>query len=71
MFNFHSTASLIFGNETAVNSSDQIVNLLGKNIFVITDEGLTELGLYDQTIKKLQSKSNINIFNKVESSSAR
>ena len=67
MFNFHSTARLIFGNETAVNSSDQIVNLLGKNIFVITDEGLTELGLYDKTIKKLQSYSNINIFNKVES----
>ncbi len=67
MFNFHSTASLIFGNETAVDSTDQIVNLLGKNIFVITDEGLTELGLYDKTIKKLQSYSNINIFNKVES----
>ncbi len=67
MFNFHSTASLIFGNETAVNSTDQIVNLLGKNIFVITDEGLTELGLYNKTIKKLQSYSNINIFNKVES----
>ncbi len=67
MFNFYSTASLIFGNETAVNSTDQIVNLLGKNIFVITDEGLTELGLYDQTIKKLQSFANINIFNKVES----
>ena len=67
MFNFNSTASLIFGNETAVNSTDQIVNLLGKNIFVITDEGLTELGLYDKTIKKLQSYSNINIFNKVES----
>ncbi len=67
MFNFHSTASLIFGNETAVNSSDQIVNLLGKNIFVITDEGLTELGLYDKIIKKLQSNSNINIFDKVES----
>ena len=67
MFNFHSTASLIFGNETAVNSTDQIINLLGKNIFVITDEGLTELGLYDKTIKKLQSYSNINIFNKVES----
>ena len=67
MFNFHSTASLIFGNETAVNSTDQIVNLLGKNIFLITDEVLTELGLYDKTIKKLQSYSNINIFNKVES----
>ncbi len=67
MFNFHSTASLIFGNETAVDSTDQIVNLLGKNIFVITDEGLTGLGLYDKTIKKLQSYSNINIFNKVES----
>ena len=67
MFNFHSTASLIFGNKTAVNSTDQIVNLLGKNIFVITDEGLSELGLYDKTIKKLQSYSNINIFNKVES----
>ena len=56
MFNFHSTASLIFGNETAINSTDQIVDLLGKNIFVITDEGLTELGLYDKTIKKLQSE---------------
>ena len=67
MFNCHSTASLIFGNETAINSTDQIVDLLGKNIFVITDEGLTELGLYDKTIKKLQSYSNINIFNKVES----
>ena len=67
MFNFHSTASLIFGNETAVNSTDQIVNLLGKNIFVITDERLTELGLYDKTIKQLQSYSNINIFNKIES----
>ena len=67
MFNFHSTASLIFGNETVVNSTDQILNLLGKNIFVITDQGLTELGLYDKTIKKLQSYSNINIFNKVES----
>ncbi len=67
MFNFHSTASLIFGNETAVNSTDQIVNLLGKNIFLISDEGLTELGLYDKTIKKLQSYSNIKIFNKVES----
>ena len=67
MFNFHSTASLIFGNETSVNSTNQIVDLLGENIFVITDEGLTELGLYDKTIKKLQSYSNINIFNKVES----
>ncbi len=67
MFNFYSTASLIFGNETTVNSTDQIVNLLGKNIFVITDEGLTEIGLHDQTIKKLQSFANINIFNKVES----
>ena len=67
MFNFHSTANLIFGSETAIDSTDQIVNLLGKNIFVITDEGLTELGLYDQTIKKLQSFANINIFNKVES----
>ena len=67
MFNFHSTANLIFGSETAIDSTDQIVNLLGKNIFVITDEGLTELGLYDKTIKKLQSYSNINIFNKVES----
>ena len=36
MFNFNSSAGLIFGNETSNNSSDQILNLLGKNIFIIT-----------------------------------
>ena len=54
MFNFQSTASLIFGNQEAVNSTDQIKTLLGKNIFIITDKGLTELGLLELTIKKLK-----------------
>jgi len=67
MFNFHSTAELIFGNETSLNSSKQIIDKLGKNIFVITDKGLTELGLLEPTIKKLKMNSNVSIFNDVES----
>ena len=35
MFNFYSTAGLIFGNETSLNSSSQIIDTLGKNIFVV------------------------------------
>ena len=67
MFNFQSTASLIFGNQEAVNSTDQIKTLLGKNIFIITDKGLTELGLLEPTIKKIKIHSNVKIFDDVES----
>ena len=67
MFNFQSTASLIFGNEESVNSTDQIKTLLGKNIFIITDKGLTELGLLEPTIKKIKIYSNVKIFDDVES----
>ena len=67
MFNFQSTASLIFGNEESVNSTDQIKTLLGKNIFIITDKGLTELGLLEPAIKKIKIHSNIKIFDDVES----
>ena len=51
MFNFYSTAGLIFGNETSLNSCSQIIDTLGKNIFVVSDRGLTELGLLEPTIK--------------------
>ena len=67
MFNFQSTASLIFGNEESVNSTDQIKTLLGKNIFIITDKGLTELGLLEPAIKKIKIHSNVKIFDDVES----
>ena len=67
MFNFQSTASLIFGNEESDNSTDQIKTLLGKNIFIITDKGLTELGLLEPTIKKIKIHSNVKIFDDVES----
>ena len=56
MFNFYSTAGLIFGNETSLNSCSQIIDILGKNIFVVSDRGLTELGLLEPTIKKLNKK---------------
>ena len=67
MFNFYSTAGLIFGNETSLNSCSQIIDILGKNIFVVSDRGLTELGLIEPTIKKLKKNCNIKIFNDVES----
>ena len=71
MFNFNSNAGLIFGNETSTNSSDQILNLLGKNIFIITDQGLIKLGLLEPLVKKLKIKSNIKIFSDVESDPSR
>ena len=67
MFNFYSTAGLIFGNETSLNSCSQIIDILGNNIFVVSDRGLTELGLIEPTIKKLKKNCNIKIFNDVES----
>ena len=67
MFNFYSTSGLIFGNETSLNSCSQIIDTLGKNIFVVSDRGLTELGLIEPTIKKLKKNCNIKIFNDVES----
>ena len=54
MFNFYSTAGLIFGNETSLNSCSQIIDTLGKNIFVVSDRGLTELGLIEPIIKNLK-----------------
>ena len=71
MFNFNSSAGLIFGNETSTKSSDQILNLLGKNIFIISDKGLTKLGLLERLIKKLKIKSNVKIFDDVESDPSR
>ncbi len=67
MFNYFSNAELIFGNDTSVNAHDQIINILGKNIFVVTDKGLTELGLFEPVVNKLKKNSNIKIFNDVES----
>ena len=67
MFNFNSPTGLIFGNQTSKNSTDQIINLLGKKIFVISDKGLINLGLLEPTIKKLKVNSNIKIFDSVES----
>ncbi len=67
MFNFNSPTSLIFGNQTSKNSTDQIFNLLGKKIFVISDKGLVNLGLLEPTIKKLKVNSNVKIFDDVES----
>ena len=67
MFNFNSPTGLIFGNQTSKNSTDQIINLLGKKIFVISDKGLTELGLLEPAIKKIKIHSNIKIFDDVES----
>ncbi len=56
MFNYFSNAELIFGNDTSVNAHDQIINILGKNIFVVTDKGLTELGLFEPVVNKLKKK---------------
>ena len=56
MFNYFSNAELIFGNDTSVNAHEQIINILGKNIFVVTDKGLTELGLFEPVVNKLKKK---------------
>ena len=44
-FNFNTTQGIIFGNGVSIKSCDKIIDKLGNNIFLITDPGLTKIGL--------------------------
>ena len=66
-FNFNTTPSLIFGKGVSQSSSKSITNKLGNNIFLITDSGLTNIGLNKKIIDKLSKFSLVKVFDEVES----
>ena len=66
-FNFNTTPAIIFGNGVSVKSCDKIKGKLGNNIFLITDPGLTKIGLNKPIIDDLSKYSNLEVFDDVES----
>ena len=70
-FQFNTSPGLRFGEGSSVNSCSEIINQLGSNIFFITDPGLMSLGLTKPTIAELEKKSEVKIFDKVESDPSR
>ena len=66
-FNFNTTPSLIFGKGVSQSSSKSITNKLGNNIFLITDSGLTNIGLNKKIIDELSKFSIVKVFDEVES----
>lgn len=71
MFEFISSAGLVFGNQSSVLYITEITKLLGRNIFIITDNNLINLNILEPIIKKLKKNSHIKIFNEVESDPSR
>ncbi|MDC1047729.1 iron-containing alcohol dehydrogenase [Alphaproteobacteria bacterium] len=66
-FNFNTTPEIIFGNGVSIKSCDKIIGKLGNNIFLITDPGLTKIGLNKPIIDDLSKYSNLEVFDDVES----
>ena len=66
-FNFNTTPGIIFGNGVSIKSCDKIIDKLGNNIFLITDPGLTKIGLNKPIIDDLSKYSNLEVFDDVES----
>ncbi|MDC0216686.1 iron-containing alcohol dehydrogenase [Pelagibacteraceae bacterium] len=66
-FNFNTTSGIIFGNGVSIKSRDKIISKLGNNIFLITDPGLTKIGLNRPIIDDLLKYSNLEVFDDVES----
>ena len=66
-FNFNTTPSIVFGNGVSSTSCDKILEKLGDNIFIITDTGLTDIGLNKKIIDTLSKFSAVKVFDEVES----
>ena len=70
-FQFNTSAGLRFGEGSSINSSKEIADLLGSNIFFISDQRLMSLGLTEPLIIELQKNSQVQIFDKVEADPSR
>ena len=66
-FNFNTTPGIIFGKKTSVSASEEIIQILGSNIFFLTDKGLSNIGLNKPIIDKISKLSNIKVFDEIES----
>ena len=66
-FNFNTTPGIIFGKGVSISSSDEIIDKLGDNIFLITDADLIKIGLNKSIINELSKSSSVEVFDDVES----
>jgi alcohol dehydrogenase class IV len=65
-FSFNTTPRILYGSQYSENSSP-FSNLIGKNVLIITDKGLSELGLYKKLLISLKDNGAvISIFDDVE-----
>jgi len=67
IFNFNTTPTLIFGNGVSSTVCDKILEKLGQNILIITDSGLTNIGLNKKIIDELSQFSKLKVFDEIES----
>jgi alcohol dehydrogenase class IV len=66
-FNYYTTPGIIFGKSVSISSCDRIIDKLGSNIFLITDNDLTKIGLNKPIINELSKTSSLEVFDDVES----
>ena len=65
-FNFNTTPRIIYGTDVAKDASP-FSKLLGDKILLITDKGLTNLGLYGDFLKDLKKNNvKVTVFDDVE-----
>ena len=65
-FNFNTTPRIIYGPNVA-KDADPFSKLMGNRILLVTDKGLTKLGLYEDLLKNLEKyDAKVRVFDDVE-----
>ena len=65
-FNFNTTPRIIYGPNVA-KDADPFFKLMGNRILLVTDKGLTKLGLYEDLLKNLEKyHAKVRVFDDVE-----
>ncbi len=65
-FNFNTTPRIIYGPNVA-KDADPFSKLMGNRILLVTDKGLTKLGLYEDLLKNLEKHdAKVTVFDDVE-----
>ena len=65
-FNFNTTPRIIYGPNVA-KDADPFSKLMGNRILLVTDKGLTKLGLYEDLLKNLEKyDAKVTVFDDVE-----
>ena len=65
-FNFNTTPRIVYGPNVAKDAGSY-AKLMGNRILLVTDKGLSDLGLYEDLLRNLEKHgAKVNIFDDVE-----